>query len=409
MEIIRARFKVITPMFLGEQTDGSRDGRPECADGIRGASVKGALRAIWRALNWSRLRTSNPTDETALRALHQEESRLFGRAAKTVDRRTEGGQSAFLLRVISDGITVYDRHAGRQTCFEGSDRPEIHYLLGMGLFHFRDRLRRNYIEPGSEFTLELALKPSMSATMKNQLLDTLLFFGLAGNLGSRARKGFGSVSLIALHHNGQDVPLPTTPKEYTACLQRLIGQDQAGGLPPLTAFSQHTAVQLSAASRNPMELLKKHGLEMGLYRGYGRSENGGEHRTLGHKSEKKFSKDHDWAYDVSAGQRPGTLPERAVFGLPHPYRLSTGANVAVDSSTERRASPLFAHIHQLPDGQCLLVHMVFKSVFLPKGATINVKNGRSLAYSVNDVDNHIAWHVLDTFLARFTSRERIHG
>lgn len=409
MELIRARFRVITPMFLGENTDVSQNGRVKCADGIRGASVKGALRAIWRALNWSRLRTSNDSDATALRALHLEESRLFGKAAKTVNGQVEGGQSAFLLRVVNDDVRVIDQDAERQKGFQGSKVPEIQYLLGMGLFSYKEGLLRGYIDAGSEFTLELALKPSMTDAMKKQLLDALQFFGLAGNLGSRARKGFGSVSLLSLHQNGQAFALPATAQEYTAALKRLMGSDLTTTLPPLTAFSQHTSVQLSSTSHKAINLLKEHGHEMGMERSFGSNAKGTGHKTFDLPAEQNFTDDHDLAYAISQDQRPGKLPERAVFGLPHPYRLSTGAKVGFDSSTERRASRLFAHIQQLPSGECLLIHMVFKSVFLPKGATVNVKKGRTLAYSVNDVDNHIDWSVLDNFLNRFTSKERIHG
>ncbi|MBK6900382.1 MAG: type III-B CRISPR module RAMP protein Cmr1 [bacterium] len=69
-----ARFRIITPMFIG---GANQD--PE--DGIRPPSVKGMLRFWWRALNWWRFLDAAKNDVVALREMHKEEARLFGSAA----------------------------------------------------------------------------------------------------------------------------------------------------------------------------------------------------------------------------------------------------------------------------------------------------------------------------------------
>lgn len=393
MEIISAKLVVVTPMFLGGSTDGSEKGQPQCAETIRGASVKGALRAAFRALNWSRLRNQNDSDQAALKALHREEADLFGAAAKD----NSGGQSRFLLRVKSDKKIHPQNHLPGKT-------PQIEYLLGMGLFSHKKGMLRKHIPLGTEFDVELALKPGMTAKQKQQLTDAVRLFGLLGALGSRGRKGFGSVAMTR-YSGPLPCPIPQSPEDYKAALQELIGPELADGLPPLTAFSRHTAIQLSARGRNAMQLLEQHGTELGMYRGYGRDVRG-EHQTFSRKSEANFRADHDWAYKVASGSRDDNLPKRAVFGLPHPYHLSKGGGVAVDASTGRRASPLMAHIHRLPSGECLLVHTLYKSQFLPERSTVNVK-ARGRPFQISNVNEQVDWTVIDKFLQRFGNREVI--
>ena len=396
MELISGKFRVVTPMFLGDAGSGDSSG-PACAESIRGASVKGALRAAFRALNWSRVRAAHHSDDAALKALHHEESELFGSAAG--DNKSSG-QARFLLRVKSENFATSHDIPGRSA--------EIEYLLGMGLYHFRNGMARDHVSPGTEFSLELAIKPQVTSAQKEQLLDTLKLFGLLGNLGSRARKGFGSVSLLSLKDGDAELLLPANAEEYKAEIKRLLGHSLVADLPPFTAFSQHSRIQISAVEKDPLSLLKKHGSELGRYRGFGR-EVGGEHKTFGKTSEANFRADHDWAYAVAKGKGTANLPKRAVFGLPHPYRLSMGADIKVDSSTERRASPLFAHVHQLPNGQCLLIHSLMKSVFLPDNAEVKVKTRGQRDIYIKQINKQVDWSVIDTFLNRFNARDVIHG
>lgn len=397
METIRAKFTVVTPMYLGEQTDGAKEAKPQCAGGVRGPSFKGALRAAWRALNWGRLRDTLPDDSQALHALHREEGALFGSATK----QDHGGQALFLLRVINDNIkTAKELHdwAG----------DEINYLLGQGLYDHKAGLLRDHITAGSLFTIELALKPAMAPAQKQQLLDALLWLGLTGNLGSRARKGFGSIALKELNHGNTPVTLPDSPESYKRILHGFLQTSRSQTIPPLTAVSRHTRIQISASNNHAVRLLKQHAREMALYRSYGRLNHQGERVVLGKPAELNFKPDHDWAYNVANRKPVKGVPQRAIFGLPHPYFLSSKQKVSIDSSTTRRSSPLFAHVHQFPDGTHALLHMIFKSMFLPPEASITVK-GSGASLSVANVDSQIDWGVLERFLDRFKPCEVIHG
>nr|CAA6825513.1 MAG: Unknown protein [uncultured Thiotrichaceae bacterium] len=58
-EKITARFRITTPMFIGDAHQQAR--------GISPAAVRGALRCWWRGLGWGRLRNGQcATDACAL-------------------------------------------------------------------------------------------------------------------------------------------------------------------------------------------------------------------------------------------------------------------------------------------------------------------------------------------------------
>ncbi|ANG62221.1 hypothetical protein A8C75_06760 [Marinobacterium aestuarii] len=380
-------------MFLGEANQA-------CAQQIRPPAIKGALRFWWRALNWARLRQQAPSDQVALQQLHHEESALFGQATRD-ESRGPSGQAGFLLRVSQQHVHVSDQ--------DFANTPELQYLLGQGLYS--KGLKRSYLQSGGHFTLQLALKRGLTDGQKQQLIEALLCFGLLGNLGSRARKGFGSITINRLEVSGQPQPLPTNQTEYKHAIAELLGPTAKADEPPFSAFSRLSQLQVGASGNDAIALLRQHGFEMGMYRGYGRNK-----LTFGREAEQKFKPDHDWAYEVSEGKRQGRLPSRAVFGLPHPYFLSsTGKNVSIDVDVDgvsggRRASPLFAHLHRLPDGQFLLIHLLLRSLFLPDSASVKVK-GKGAAHfelSGNHVNQQLDWQVLDTFLARFNERDVIH-
>jgi CRISPR-associated protein Cmr1 len=404
MELIQADFGIVTPMFLGE-ADG------QCASKIRPPAIKGALRFWWRALNWAPIRQSQSADADALLELHKQEAALFGSSAQTgSDGKTQtGGQGMFLLRVSEQKIS---KGSKSDNCLTSAP---LQYLAGMGLYHFRDGLLRSYLKSGGSFTLQLALKSKITENQKKQLTQAITCFGLLGCLGSRARKGFGSVSLAKLVVAGNEQPLPQSADDYQACLAQLLGPCLAlKEEPPFTAFSALSRVQIGGQGKSAIGLLRDHGYEMGMYRGYGK--NG---KTFGKPAKQNFKSDHDWAYAVADGKSQADLPKRAVFGLPHPYFLSSinkSVAVDVDKGNGRRASPLFAHIHQLPSGDCLLTHLVLRSRFMPSSMMINVTGPEKAKKSENGlhfekVSAGIDWKVLDDFLKCFnpTDKDIIHG
>ena len=378
-----ATFRIVTPMFLG--------GADHKATDIRPASIKGALRFWWRALNWPRILNETSGDEVlALRSLHAEEARLFGHAAHDGG----GGQGIFLMDVAQQKIREDDS-------FKDMSGAQL-YLLGMGLGSFKAGNHTLRAALTGEFTLQLLFRPTCAPQDKASVLDALYLFGLLGSLGSRARHGMGSVSLM--DWSGDERKTPLTATDYIAAVDTLLPPPSAS-LPPFTAFSKLTRIDLSAKGKDPMALLTLVGNELQLYRSFG--QNG---KVQNKPAVKNFKADHDLIYEATTGKTIERAPQRAVFGLPHNYFFSSSkgkadVNYAPDKNTDgRRASPLLLHIHALNDRDFLAVHCLMPAQFLPQGAKIRIK-----AKSISHVDPQVDWKVLETYLNRFKDKQTIYG
>lgn len=400
MRTITATFEVVTPMFLG--------GADQSPDGIRPSSVKGALRFWWRAWAWSGLRAQHPDDLTALRSLHAQEARLFGLAANESD----SGQGVFVMHVRDQTAAVMLND--KPVCTE-NDKGVL-YLLGQGLdpFSKKNRPRKAIAAQKGKcsFEVKLLFKPKTCEADVQEVTAALQLFGLLGALGSRARHGLGSVSMMAMQ--GQGVPAwqaPESLSQYKQALQRLLPAGPNMAPPPLSALSQHTRIDASLSDKDAMKLLDRLGCEQQLHRSYGK-----DGLVNGKESERRFVADHDLMFNASEGQDVNRTPKRTVFGLPHNYRFSSGEKVGVNYKPEsgegRRASPLLLHIHRVGD-QYLAIHTLLKARFLPERAKIEVKSRRSQRIDVREAD--IDWQVLHDYLDRYQDKnksdiwERIHG
>lgn len=308
MKTLEATYRIVTPMFLGDADQKATEIRPP--------SVKGALRFWWRALNWAAcLRDSNRNAADALRLLHQREARLFGSAA--TDKA--GGQSLFFLRVEQEPYPTEQIWPKANT---GSG------YLGYGLFESgrRDRAKphRQGIAEGRTFSARLIFKSATTEEDIRSLTKTLQVFGLCGGLGSRSRRGFGSVSLCTL--NGKDqLPDASAYREaVTGILKEANGVQE---LPPYTAFSRLARHRILADGTVPRDVHAKAGE---MYR---------QHR----------------------GQ-PSSLRgrQKIPFGLPL-------ENVDKD---HRRASPLLFHIQELKGKRFCAAVLFLPAVFHPEFANV---------------------------------------
>lgn len=385
---LEADFLVTTPMFLG-------DAHQE-AHSIRPPSIKGALRFWWRTLQWPRIIAEEKEVPAALKRLHLEEADMFGLAA---GHEKGEGQARMTLRVERDDTT-----SGRP-----STSQAVQYLLGQGLYHFREGVLRDAIQPGGRFSMVLVGRPGSRAPSQAQwqgLEEAVLAFGLLGCLGARARKGLGSVSLQAL--DGGTSKVPESVDEYRQALETLLAKLPLEGtaLPPFTAFSGLTRLDISLKGDNPAALLDHLGNQMQLYRGYGRND-----MVNGQKAEKNFADDHDEMLKVAKGRAPQTAPRRTVFGLPHNYFFSSDKvklEISTQAGGDRRASPLFLHVHQLPGGGCLATQLIMPAVFLPPGqAGLKFKPGGSRPATLPLGSGDIDWRVLHGLLDRYPSAQSV--
>ncbi len=284
MTVINATYRVVTPMFLGDANQKAANLRPP--------SVKGALRFWWRALNWGRCLQEAGAESAALTRLHCQEASLFGSAADEAG----SGQGRFLLRVSQQPRVALETVWPQNNTGSG--------YLGYGLMATNDQLHREGLHEGVDFSLELRFKPKTEQADVDALTETLRTWSLFGGLGSRARRGFGSVTLLDL--NGQDARLDQAAYETTAqCI--LTDAVAVEAFPPYTAFNAHARFGILAKGRNARETHNQAGLLYKAHRG-----------------------------QASTLRGAAKIP----FGLPL-------QGVDLDS---RRASPLLFHIHALRDG-----------------------------------------------------------
>lgn len=407
--VMEAQCLIATPMFIGNGSQETIDVRP--------SSIKGALRFWWRALQWQRFIGEKRNDvNQALIAMHKAEAELFGSTAtdKAVSSSTNeehthkvaasaptsGGQSRFNLDVIADKYT--------RTKHEWQPGHGIQYLLGQGCYKpgKPGKVTRQSLSNGQSFTLRLSAKPGITAPTHQQwkeLEQTLLLWSLLGGLGSRGRKGLGSVSLHSL--SGGEYTAPTNETDYIALLQEIL--KPASSLftePPFTALSGLCRLDISARDSDPVTLLDKIGEELQHYRAWGHD------GVVGRRTAKQnFKRDHDDGLKAINGETPTEPAKRAVFGLPHNYffksikkkldislkvkRLHHSGNLQVNG--DRRASPLFIHIHQFPDGKSLAVQLLIPAQFLPA-------ENQQLSYnknmSVPMPNNATGWNVITRYL-----------
>lgn len=405
MQTLEAHYEIVTPMFIGgaDQHD-----EPE----IRPPSIKGALRFWWRALHWETcLREQGNNLNKAFAALYQQEAALFGAAA----RDDQYGQGKITLKVRLDNNQERLKTSKNQSLPDAD--PGQAYLLGQGIYHFKNKFLRDAISPQQSFKVILKLQDKVEA---KGVINTLLAFGLLGGLGSRSRKGWGSIAIRSLIHTDKDrnqhsIAVPTDNDSYKKCLSQIMGS-MTETSPPFSAISGDTRIDISLHAEKPLQILSSIGTEMQRYRSYGTKKGAdSEHKVNGKPAEQNFKADHDLVLAFAKGERISSHPKRLIFGLPHNYFYSNGTKVDIDAINDpdinkkdkpkpnRRASPLLIHVHQFASGQTIGVHCLLKSTFLPEHERIQLKS-KAKAQSVNcDVD----WAVINTYLDRFSQRERI--
>ncbi|PWQ99330.1 type III-B CRISPR module RAMP protein Cmr1 [Leucothrix arctica] len=284
--IIRATYRIVTPMFIG-------DANQNTTDGVRPPSVKGALRFWWRALSWGKFQGMSASE--ALKALNLEEARLFG-AAMNAEKVT-GGQGVFLLSIQQDIASqqkVYD--------WPPEKKPEHGAsFMAYGLLGEGDDDHRGAIIEGTEFSLKLVFNPKrMVDGDVAEIEKTLEAWSLFGGLGGRSRRGMGSVTQISL--NGENTLL--TKASYQDRVEALLGDYSEVSTSPYTAFSKDSVHRTVDSNRKAREALTKTGSRYKEFRS-----------TLKGQS---FAK--------------------AGFGLPLKE---------FGDEKQRRASPLIFHVHEL--------------------------------------------------------------
>ena len=348
-----------------------------CGGFQRSAHSYAATAAIWHR-------------PSALQLLHQREGELFGLAS-------DGEKSR------QSQVQIHSELQGARSQKSDAVPAGIGYLMGQGL------KERTYLE-GGNLTIRLNFKPGLAEADIQSVEQAAIALGLFGGLGSRARKGLGSLALHQLERPGQPVREFATVESIEDFIQALDFSAPADA--PLSAFTQATRIDMSATAGKPLDALTAIGNELQLYRGYGRKNpRTNQHEVNGQKALKIFDDDHHNVLDATKGGHLQQLPKRAVFGLPHNYFFSSiEKNFGITTEDEgRRASPLLVHIHPLKDGKFVAIQTLLPGVFLPDGMKVEAKGKSKYAIPESKADYAVITRYLDGFANKKPLKAPHHG
>jgi CRISPR-associated protein Cmr1 len=337
--IYEVKLKVMTPLFLGnaQLEDVKNERINDIPSELRPPSLKGVLRFWHRAVGQDNLQT---------------EAEYFGSTT---------GQSSFLLQVKN----LPKIHLNKEEHW----KTELGYL-GYGPIIAvkkeseikRKLLSRQYIEPGEDLVFRLVFRPDITPKVRTAVERSFRMLSLFGGLGSRSRRGFGSVVCKDMLFENIEALSQRIKSEFEQSSPLMDEKDLS-----YTAISTQTKVLLMEGNFSWEETLQKIGGLLLKFRSF---------RTK--PPESKWPRnDHDLIFDFLTQNTITEAPARSVYGLPHNYYFSScKLNAVVEGNNDqfiRRASPLFIHIHQLRTGRYIIVISFFPAQFLRKGISLNVK------------------------------------
>ena len=368
---LSATFHVATPMFLGDADQN--------AASLRCQSIKGELAFWWRALHFADyVAKTDGIIPNALKQMHTDEQILFGGSNR---------QSSFLLTtrwLDQPAILSADKGTVLSERKSVPVGPGARYL-GYGLMHAfssgktgrrAGELTRSCFRHGSRFEVKLVWRPlpkgehrdqpspQHEGTLRHGLLRALKVMGLLGGLGSRKRRGWGSIALEHVNLYGEKHEGPRTADEFKAALKTEVGNLSLSGTDfPITTFAQETDIRIGNFKHaNPLVVLNALGSGFLKYRAWGNPKG----NVGGVQVDASFVKDHDWYQKCAefSRDRGNYVPMRTAFGLPHNYNSQSFGVTSGLCDSDRRGSPLIFHIHPLEEGY-VAVSSFFPNLFLP--------------------------------------------
>lgn len=171
---LKLTFEITSPMFLGGA---------ESQGELRSPSIKGAMRYWYRAINPNGLKM---------------EPLIFGGAG------ADSGQSAFFMDIDKSlkGNKKWNDINPRRFDNQTNKKSKSNFPLnGVSYFGFpfplksRNSYAPTYIEPDKSFNLNLFFPKKPHEKTWQGVLASAWLLGHLGSLGSRSRRGFGSISI----------------------------------------------------------------------------------------------------------------------------------------------------------------------------------------------------------------------
>ncbi len=381
MKRLRFEFEVVTPMFIG---GASPNGEAE----IRPPSIKGLLRWWFRALGGSKKWEARLFGATGIES---SESKPHPTSGRDRVRRKEASKSRVHIRVIS-GQSFRVKKA-KEERFSG----ELGYL-GYGPIGWDKEARvmvnqRPFIEPGSTFSLQVGM---LNLRQKDYyaLLLSIWAFANFGGIGSRSRRGWGSVRIIEAPEKGYLRWTFESSKEFYRYLPRFFNKiqtifDSLPEFPEYPEFSQKSRIVVGKELTNHEETLSNIGEIMIDFR---KRKYYHDIKRLMIEAEKNPNRlSYQWKATGNNIQYSSPVP-KAIFGLPnnymsrtrrgdrnrpprYPWQISVDAVQIYGNKKEdinRRASPLLIKIAKWENEKHSWIVTYLPSKFLPDGAILKL-------------------------------------
>ncbi len=179
MQQIILNCEIITPLFL----NGADGTNPE----LRPASIKGALRFWWRAMN----------GHLALKDLQMNEVELFGGSYKDAENKEVALRSKVIIRIDEHSQTEDDLRINNDAL----------------LVPHKPNMRAKAFAPKQEFKIILGLTKKVNSFDIEKLADLFWLTCTLGGFGKRTRRGMGSVKIKSYQIDKQEITNPKINNE----------------------------------------------------------------------------------------------------------------------------------------------------------------------------------------------------
>lgn len=397
---VQVVLKFVTPAFIA-----GYDNRNSAE--FRISSLKGLLRFWWRAYQ-------NFSDTTEL---YDNESRIFG----NTERRSK--------------VSISLRSSQQLRTEQLSNlAPPIGYLgYGPIIYDNNTRLFKT-ARPciSSNQVVELQFNFNSDKDEMISVYNALWLLTHLGGIGSRSRRGFGSMQCSIVKDTDSELELivkSKTVEEFRGHLESgfkfifaKTKPSHKGGLPAFSSFSSHAKVYIfNQVFKDWQSALQAIGQEFLNYR------SNRPHQLITTIAGKDYSLVCGPSGFMST-QSISSAPMRLAFGLPHnyfsssrkrggtpPFQAEFVANLG-DEDFARRASPLIFHVaeleaHQSGINQCCIVITWLRSQFLPVNAGIKavLPPDRPSGFTGKEIPNLNvpSDQAISDFLAQMQKRERL--